>query len=320
MTIIKPVIKSSNRIVDIAFGTLVTLSALMVLCLLGGIIISLFLSAWESIHEFGFTFLWSKTWDVPGRKFGALIPVYGTLITSLISIIIAVPVSLGIAFFLTELAPTFSRRPLKIVIELLAAIPSIVYGMWGLFVFLPLFSTYFQIPIANKLSSVPIIGSFFSVSLYGASILATGIILAIMIIPYISSVLCDIFEQTTTMMRESAYGVGCTTWEVFWNIIVPLTRNGVIGSVMLGLGRALGETMAVTFIIGNTYQLDNFSLFMAGHSITSVLANEFEEAHSALHTSALMELGLLLFLITFLVLLISKLMILRLGKSRRSYS
>lgn len=207
------------------------------------------------------------------------------------------------------------KRPLGIAIELLAAIPSIVYGMWGLFIFAPLFATYFQEPVGNVLSSVPIVGELFSGPAFGIGILAAGVILAIMIIPYIASVMRDVFEQTPVMMKESAYGIGCTTWEVIWNIVLPYTRNGVIGGVMLGLGRALGETMAVTFIIGNTYQLDSASLFMPGNSITSALANEFAEAETGLHTAALMELGLILFVITFIVLAISKFMTLRLSKN-----
>ena len=223
--------------------------------------------------------------------------------------------SFGIALFLTELAPNWLKRPLGIAIELLAAIPSIVYGMWGLFIFAPLFATYFQEPVGNVLSSVPIVGELFSGPAFGIGILAAGVILAIMIIPYIASVMRDVFEQTPVMMKESAYGIGCTTWEVIWNIVLPYTRNGVIGGVMLGLGRALGETMAVTFIIGNTYQLDSASLFMPGNSITSALANEFAEAETGLHTAALMELGLILFVITFIVLAISKFMTLRLSKN-----
>uniref|UniRef100_A0A3B0MBM3 Phosphate transport system permease protein n=1 Tax=Arsenophonus endosymbiont of Trialeurodes vaporariorum TaxID=235567 RepID=A0A3B0MBM3_9GAMM len=280
-----------------------------------GIIISLIIASWPSIEKFGFSFLWSKDWDVPAQEFGALVTIYGTVVTSLIALIIAVPVSFGIALFLTELSPNWLKRPLGIAIELLAAIPSIVYGMWGLFVFAPLFATYFQEPIGNVLAGIPIIGELFSGPALGIGILAAGVILAIMIIPYIASVMRDVFEQTPVMMKESAYGIGCTTWEVIWHIVLPYTRNGVIGGVILGLGLALGETMAVTFIIGNTYQLDSFSLFMPGNSITSALANEFAEAESGLHTAALMELGLILFVITFIVLAFSKLMIMRLAKN-----
>ncbi|OWO79522.1 phosphate ABC transporter permease subunit PstC [Photorhabdus luminescens] len=311
----KTAMKAPSKNGDIIFGALVRLAALITLFLLGGIIISLIIASWPSIQQFGISFLWQKAWDAPAEQFGALIPIYGTLVTSLIALIIAVPVSFGIALFLTELAPNWLKRPLGIAIELLAAIPSIVYGMWGLFVFAPLFAAYFQQPVGNLLASMPIVGELFSGPAFGIGILAAGVILAIMIIPYIASVMRDVFEQTPVMMKESAYGIGCTTWEVIWHIVLPYTRNGVIGGVMLGLGRALGETMAVTFIIGNTYQLDSFSLFMPGNSITSALANEFAEAESGLHTSALMELGLILFVITFIVLALSKLMIMRLAKN-----
>ncbi|MEQ2025823.1 phosphate ABC transporter permease PstC [Xenorhabdus szentirmaii] len=311
----KTAFKAPNKNGDIIFSVLVRLAALLTLFLLGGIIISLIIASWPSIQKFGFAFLWNKDWDAPADTFGALVPVYGTLMTSLIALIIAVPVSFGIALFLTELAPNWLKRPLGVAIELLAAIPSIVYGMWGLFVFAPLFATHFQQPVGDVLSSIPIVGELFSGPAFGIGILTAGIILAIMIIPYIASVMRDVFERTPVMMKESAYGIGCTTWEVIWNIVLPYTRNGVIGGVMLGLGRALGETMAVTFIIGNTYQLDSLSLYMPGNSITSALANEFAEAESGLHTAALMELGLILFVITFIVLALSKLMIMRLAKN-----
>ncbi|EKT60949.1 phosphate ABC transporter permease PstC [Providencia sneebia] len=307
--------KAPSKSGDVIFGALVKIAALITLLMLGGIIISLIFASWPSMQKFGFSFLWTKEWDAPAEEFGALVPIYGTIVTSIIALIIAVPVSFGIALFLTELAPNWLKRPLGIAIELLAAIPSIVYGMWGLFVFAPLFAEYFQEPVGNVMSSIPIVGELFSGPAFGIGILAAGIILAIMIIPYIASVMRDVFEQTPVMMKESAYGIGCTTWEVIWNIVLPYTRNGVIGGVMLGLGRALGETMAVTFVIGNTYQLDSISLFMPGNSITSALANEFAEAESGLHTAALMELGLILFVITFIVLAISKLMVMRLAKS-----
>ncbi|MCW2256735.1 phosphate transport system permease protein [Providencia alcalifaciens] len=307
--------KAPSKSGDVIFGALVKIAALITLLMLGGIIISLIFASWPSMQKFGFSFLWTKEWDAPAEQFGALVPIYGTIVTSLIALIIAVPVSFGIALFLTELAPNWLRRPLGIAIELLAAIPSIVYGMWGLFVFAPLFAEYFQEPVGNVMSSIPIVGELFTGPAFGIGILAAGIILAIMIIPYIASVMRDVFEQTPVMMKESAYGIGCTTWEVIWNIVLPYTRNGVIGGVMLGLGRALGETMAVTFVIGNTYQLDSISLFMPGNSITSALANEFAEADSGVHTAALMELGLILFVITFIVLAISKLMVMRLAKN-----
>lgn len=299
---------------DKVFATLARLAAWVTLLLLGGIIVSLLFSSLPTIEKFGLSFLWSPTWDPPAGEFGALVPIYGTLVTSLIALVIAVPVSFGIALFLTELAPLWLRRPLGIAIELLAAIPSIVYGMWGLLVFAPIFSTYFQRPLAALLGNIPGIGALVQGPALGIGILPAGVILAIMIIPYIAAVMRDVFEVTPVLLKESAYGIGCTTWEVMWNVVLPFTKTGVIGGVMLGLGRALGETMAVTFVIGNTNLLDTVSLYAAGNSITSALANEFAEASPGLHTSALMELGLILFVITFIVLALSKLMLLRLEK------
>ncbi|HAI5831977.1 TPA: phosphate ABC transporter permease PstC [Escherichia coli] len=313
MAATKPAFNPPGKKGDIIFSVLVKLAALIVLLMLGGIIVSLIISSWPSIQKFGLAFLWTKEWDAPNDIYGALVPIYGTLVTSFIALLIAVPVSFGIALFLTELAPGWLKRPLGIAIELLAAIPSIVYGMWGLFIFAPLFAVYFQEPVGNIMSNIPI--ALFSGPAFGIGILAAGVILAIMIIPYIAAVMRDVFEQTPVMMKESAYGIGCTTWEVIWRIVLPFTKNGVIGGIMLGLGRALGETMAVTFIIGNTYQLDSASLYMPGNSITSALANEFAEAESGLHVAALMELGLILFVITFIVLAASKFMIMRLAKN-----
>ncbi|MGC7406859.1 phosphate ABC transporter permease PstC [Pandoraea pneumonica] len=299
---------------DILFAMLARGAAVITLLLLGGIIVSLIVSALPSIQKFGFAFLWTKDWDPPAEQFGALVPIYGTIITSVIALLIAVPVSFGIALFLTELSPVWLRRPLGTAIELLAAIPSIVYGMWGLLVFAPIFSQYFQKPLQGLLGNVPVIGALFQGPPLGIGILPAGVILAIMIIPYIASVMRDVFEVTPVLLKESAYGIGCTTWEVMWRVVLPFTKTGVIGGVMLGLGRALGETMAVTFVIGNTNLLDNVSLYSPGNSITSALANEFAEAGPGLHTSALMELGLILFFITFVVLALSKLMLLRLEK------
>ena len=315
MAATKPAFNPPGKKGDIIFSVLVKLAALIVLLMLGGIIVSLIISSWPSIQKFGLAFLWTKEWDAPNDIYGALVPIYGTLVTSFIALLIAVPVSFGIALFLTELAPGWLKRPLGIAIELLAAIPSIVYGMWGLFIFAPLFAVYFQEPVGNIMSNIPIVGALFSGPAFGIGILAAGVILAIMIIPYIAAVMRDVFEQTPVMMKESAFGIGCTTWEVIWRIVLPFTKNGVIGGIMLGLGRALGETMAVTFIIGNTYQLDSASLYMPGNSITSALANEFAEAESGLHVAALMELGLILFVITFIVLAASKFMIMRLAKN-----
>jgi len=295
-----------GQIRDVVFYNIVRGIALLTLLILLGIIASLIVSSWPSIQKFGFSFIWTSDWNPPAEKFGALIPIYGTLVTSVIALFIAVPVSFGIALFLTELSPAWLRRPLGTAIELLAAIPSIVYGMWGLLVFAPLFGQYVQPVLAETLGKMPLIGALFEGAPLGIGLLAAGVILAIMIIPFIAAVMRDVFEVTPPMLKESAYGVGATTWEVMWNVVLPYTKVGVVGGIMLGLGRALGETMAVTFVIGNTNLLDNVSLFSPGNSITSALANEFSEADPGLHTAALMELGLILFMITFLVLAFSK--------------
>ena len=303
----------ASRAGDVVFFNLTRFFAIFTLVMLAGIIVSLVITSWPSIQRFGFSFLWTSEWNPPMERFGALIPIYGTLITSLIALVIAVPISFGIALFLTELSPVWLRRPLGVAIELLAAIPSIVYGMWGLLVFAPIFSQYVQPFISATLGNVPLIGLLFKGAPLGIGLLSAGIILAIMVIPFIASVMRDVFEITPAMIKESAYGVGATTWEVVWNIVLPYTKVGVVGGIMLGLGRALGETMAVTFVIGNTNFLNNVSLYQPGNSITSALANEFAEAGQGLHTAALVELGLILFLITFVVLAFSKLLLARLA-------
>jgi phosphate transport system permease protein len=304
----------SNRFGDTLFFNLTRAFALLTLVTLAGIIISLFVSAWPSIEKFGLSFLWTAEWNPPMDRFGALIPIYGTIVTSLIALIIAVPVSFGIALFLTELSPMWLRRPLGTAIELLAAIPSIVYGMWGLLVFAPLFGEYVQPFLAATLGKIPVIGKLFSGPSLGIGILCAGVILAIMIIPFIAAVMRDVFEVTPSLLKESAFGLGATTWEVVWGVVLPYTKVGVVGGIMLGLGRALGETMAVTFVIGNTNFLNNASLFSPGNSITSALANEFQEASAGLHSAALIELGLILFMITFIVLSASKLLLVKLSR------
>jgi phosphate transport system permease protein len=304
--------KEKKWLGDFIFLNLTRFFALMTLLTLAGIIISLFVTAWPSIQKFGLAFVWTSEWNPPMEKFGALIPIYGTLVTSVIALVIAVPVSFGIALFLTELSPGWLRRPLGIAIELLAGIPSIVYGMWGLLVFSPIFANV-QPLLRATLGNVPVLGKLFQGPPLGIGILCAGVILAIMVIPFIASVMRDVFEVTPPMLKESAYGLGSTTWEVVWNIVLPYTKVGVIGGIMLGLGRALGETMAVTFVIGNTNFLNSVSLFEPGNSITSALANEFAEAGQGLHTAALIELGLILFVITFIVLAASKLLLLRLS-------
>jgi len=295
-----------KRFADALFFNLTRAFAFLTLVTLAGIIVSLFVSAWPSIQKFGISFIWTGEWNPPAQRFGALIPIHGTLVTSLIALVIAVPVSFGIALFLTELSPRWLKRPLGTAIELLAAIPSIVYGMWGLLVFAPLFSLHVQPFLAGTLGKLPGIGALFAGPPLGIGLLTAGVILAIMIIPFIAAVMRDVFELTPAMLKESAYGVGATTWEVVRYVVLPYTKVGVVGGIMLGLGRALGETMAVTFVIGNTNLLNNVSLFSPGNSITSALANEFSEAAPGIHTAALIELGLILFLITFLVLAFSK--------------
>jgi phosphate transport system permease protein len=305
---------------DALFSFLAHGAAWLTLALLVGIIVSLFINAAPAIEKFGLPFLWTAEWDPVQEKFGGLVMIYGTVMTSLIALAIAVPVSFGIALFLTEMSPGWLKRPLGIAIELLAAVPSIVYGMWGLLVFSPILSTYVQQPLQKLFKGVPVLETFVSGAPVGIGLLSAGIILAIMIIPYIAAVMRDVFEVTPPMLKESAYGLGATTWEVVYRVVLPYTKAGVVGGVMLGLGRALGETMAVTFVIGNFNQLDSLSLFEAANSITSALANEFAEAGAGLHQASLYYLGLVLFFITFVVLSLSKLLLaqLRKGEGTRS--
>jgi len=312
--------KTQSGLGDTIFFNLTRLAALLTLFVLAGIIVSLVISSWPSIQKFGFSFITESTWDPQADKFGALVPIYGTLVTSLIALVIAVPVSFGIALFLTELSPAWLRRPLGTAIELLAAIPSIVYGMWGLLVFSPIFAKYIETPLGATVGKLPVIGKLFQGAPIGIGLLCAGIILAIMIIPFIASVMRDVFEVTPPLLKESVYGLGGTTWEVVWKVVLPYTRAGVVGGIMLGLGRALGETMAVTFVIGNQNQLNSPSLFEAANSITSALANEFAAAGEGLHQASLIYLGLVLFFITFVVLARSKLLLARLrrGEGTRS--
>ena len=310
-----PTQRRSSRTADLVFEWMARLAAVVTLLLLAAIILALVMGAWPAIREYGLSFLWTSEWDPVQNKYGGLVMIYGTLMTSFVALLIAVPVSFGIALFLTELSPRWLRRPLGVAIELLAAVPSIVYGMWGLLVFGPILAKYVQAPLQAAFGDVPYLGALFSGPPVGIGILAAGIILAIMIIPFIASVMRDVFEVTPPMLKESAYALGATTWEVVFKIVLPYTKAGVIGGIMLGLGRALGETMAVTFVIGNFNQLDSLSLFQAANSITSALANEFAEASEGLHQAALIYLGLVLFFITFVVLSLSKLLLSRLQKN-----
>ena len=303
---------------DGLFSLLTHAAAWLTLALLAGIIASLVIGAAPAIEKFGLGFLWSKDWDPVQEKFGGLVMIYGTLMSSFIALLIAVPVSFGIALFLTELSPGWLKRPLGIAIELLAAVPSIVYGMWGLLVFGPILATYVQQPLQAAFRGTPVLGALVSGPPVGIGLLSAGIILAIMIIPYIAAVMRDVFDVTPAMLKESAYALGSTTWEVVWQVVLPYTKTGVVGAIMLGLGRALGETMAVTFVIGNFNQLNSLSLFEAANSITSALANEFAEAGEGLHQASLIYLGLVLFFITFVVLALSKLLLSQLKKGEGS--
>ncbi|MDU8925466.1 phosphate ABC transporter permease subunit PstC [Pasteurellaceae bacterium LIM206] len=286
--------------------------ACFVFILLMAVLLSLVAGSWDSISQFGPSFLWTNNWDPVQERYGALVPIVGTLVVSFLALLIAVPASLGIAIFLTELAPQWLRHPISLAVEMLAAIPSIIYGMWGLFVFVPLFQEYIQPHLIEVLGSLPWIGILFDGAPFGIGLFTAGLVLAIMIIPFIASVMRDVFEVVPPMLKESAYGLGSTTWEVIWKVVVPYTKTGVIGGIMLGLGRALGETMAVTFVIGNAFRLPD-NIFSPSTSIAAAIANEFNEA-AGLQKSALIEIGLLLFLITTIVLACSRLLIMRMTK------
>ena len=299
---------------DFLFHKLTFSFALLVLLVLVGILVSLVIGAWPAFEKFGPGFVTRIEWDPVNNEYGALIAIAGTLITSLLALLFAFPVSFGIALFLTEICPAWLKRPLGTSVELLAGVPSIIYGMWGLFVFAPFFADHVQPFLQATLGEVPVIGALFQGPMMGIGMLTAGIILAVMIIPFIASVMRDVFETCPAVLKESAYALGCTRWEVVRKIVLPYTRVGVVGGVMLGLGRALGETMAITFVIGNAHKL-SWSLFAPGNSIASTLANEFAEAEAGLHISSLFALGLILFVITFIVLAAAKLMLLQMGKA-----
>ncbi len=309
-------IARSQRVQDFIFHKVTLVFAMTVLVALIGIIVSLSINAWPPLEKFGLKFFYPVECDIINEEFGAAIAIFGTLASATIALIIAVPLSFGIALFLTETCPLWLRKPLGTAVELLAAVPSIIYGMFGLFIFAPLFAQYGQPALQSTLGQMPLIGQFFGGAMNGIGILAAGLILSIMILPFIASVMRDVFEIVPPILRESAYGLGCTTWEVVRNIVLPYTKTGVIGGIMLGLGRALGETMAVTFVIGNSQRI-GASLFSPGSSIASTLANEFGEADN-LHLSSLFALGLVLFVITFLVLAAAKLLLIRLERGQGS--
>ena len=308
-------IAKRQHVFDFLFKYLTQSFALIVLFALLGIILSLIINAYPALNKFGFGFFTRIEWDIIQGEFGGLIAIYGTVVTSVIALVIAIPLSFGIAVFLTEICPKGLRRPLGTAVEILAAVPSIIYGMFGLFIFAPLFADYVQPFLAATLGKIPGFGFLFAGAFNGIGILCAGLILAMMILPFIASVMRDVFEIVPPVLKESAYGIGCTTWEVVTRIVLPYTKTGVIGGIMLGFGRALGETMAVTFVIGNAHKLSG-SLFAPGNSIASTLANEFGEAEIGAHYSSLFALGLALFIIAFIVLALAKFMLMRMEASQ----
>ena len=301
------------RLGDVAFRHLTRAAAAAVLIILGGIIISLVWGSLPALRAFGISFLYEEVWNPVTEKFGAIAPIYGTVVTSLIAMLIAVPVGLFIALFLTELCPMWLRRPIGIAIELLAGIPSIIYGIWGLFVFAPFLQQHVQPFLIAVFGEIPILSTLFAGPPYGIGVFTAGLILAIMVLPFITSISRDVFDAVPPVLKEAAYGLGCTTWEVVRYVVLPYARVGVIGGLMLGLGRALGETMAVTFVIGNAHRI-SASVLAPGTTISATIANEFTEAVSDLYTSALIALGLILFVITFIVLAAARYMLLRIER------
>ena len=305
-----------NALLNRVFVGSSRLAAALVFILIVSILISLIIGAYPALKKFGLGFITSTEWNPVTENFGALVSIFGTLVTSTIAILLAIPLSFGIAVFITELSPPWLKRPVGTAIELLAAIPSIIYGMWGLFIFAPWFADNIQPWVSDNLGEIPLIGGLFQGPPMGIGMFTAGLILAIMIMPFITAMMRDVFEIVPSVLKESAYGLGATTWEVIWNVVLPYTRVGVVGSIMLGLGRALGETMAVTFVIGNAHNI-NASLFMPGTTISSTLANEFTEAVGDIYTSSLISLGLILFIITMIVLAAAKLLLLKLSTPQK---
>src|ERR1700730_1587966 len=301
------------RTSELVFHGLTRAAAITVLVLLSGVILALIIGSAPALSTFGLSFITTQGWNPGTAQFGALAPIYGPLVTSAIAMLIAVPVGLMVAFFLTELCPPILRRPIAIAIELLAGIPSIIYGIWGLFVFAPFLQKYLQPFLIDAFANVPVLNSLFEGPPYGIGMLTAGLILAIMVLPFVTAISRDVFDAVPPVLKEAAYGVGCTTWEVFRYVILPYTRVGVIGGCMLGLGRALGETMAVTFVIGNAHKVAA-SILAPGTTISASIANEFTEAVGDLYTSSLIALGLILFVITFIVLACARYMLLRLQR------
>ncbi|MGB6605638.1 MAG: phosphate ABC transporter permease subunit PstC [Steroidobacteraceae bacterium] len=314
---INPRHAAGQRLRERMFRAATLVAAVLVLVLLGGVALSLLDGAWPALAHFKLGFLTREVWNPVTEQFGALAAVYGTMMTSLIALLIAIPVGFGIAIFLTELAPVWLKRPVGVAIELLAAVPSIIYGIWGLFVLSPILQRYVQPWMIDHLGPLPGIGRLFQGPPFGIGVLTAGVVLAIMVIPFISAVSRDVFETVPDVLKESAYGLGATTWEVIWQVVVPYARTGMIGGIMLGLGRALGETMAVTFVIGNAHRIGS-SLLAPGTTISAAIANEFAEAVGDLYTSSLVALGALLFLITFTVIAVARFMLLRLERRAMS--
>jgi len=307
---IPPAALRRHNLWDAVFRGATRAASVLVLLLLGAVIAALIHGSIPSFKAFGFGFLTTETWNPVTEKFGALPAIYGTVVTSVLAMLIGIPVSLGIAIFITELCPRWLKRPISTAIELLAGVPSIIYGIWGLFVLAPFLQKHVQPLVISLFAGVPGLSSLFAGPPYGIGTFTAGIILSVMVLPYITSVTRDVFETVPAVLKESAYGLGCTTWEVVRHVMLPYTRVGVIGGVMLGLGRALGETMAVTFVIGNAHKIAS-SILAPGTTISATIANEFAEAEGDLYTSALIELGLILFVITFLVLAAARLLLLR---------
>lgn len=304
---------AGQRLRERIFKGATSAAAVLVLLLLGGVTVSLLHGAWPAFSRFKLAFITQDVWNPVTDQYGALSAIYGTLVTSALAMILALPISFGIAVFLTELAPSWLKRPVGVAIELLAAIPSIIFGIWGLFVLAPVLQESVEPWIDGHLGKLPLAGALFQGAPYGIGLLTAGIVLAIMIIPFISAVMRDVFETVPDVLKESGYGLGATTWEVIWKVVVPYSRAGMIGGTMLGLGRALGETMAVTFVIGNAHQI-SASLLAPGTTISAAIANEFTEATTPLYTSSLIALGVLLFVITFAVIAAARFMLMRLDR------
>ena len=302
-----------QRLREKIFAGATFVAAILVLLLLGGVVVALLTAAWPAFSHFGFSFFTTTSWNPVTEKFGALAAIYGTVVTSIIAMLFAVPISFWIAVFLTELAPVWLKRPVGVAIELLAAVPSIIYGIWGLFVLAPILQHTVQPWLIEWVGPLPVIGKLFQGPPYGIGVFTAGVVLAIMIVPFISAVMRDVFETVPDVLKESGYGLGATTWEVIWKVVVPYSRTGMVGGIMLGLGRALGETMAVTFVIGNAHRISS-SLLAPGTTISASIANEFTEAVGALHSSSLIALGVVLSLMSLTVIAAARFMLLRLDR------